>query len=387
MVHEYTFTSRRIQVIRREVLRIYRNTVPRFAAPPPNRTVARSRRMGASFFKEGERMTERSWYCVRTESKRLPAYDIAVERSVLEPKGIRLESVDMDDPSAFDRAAPLVDAVLHSRGLLDSAKIARLTRCRIIAHYGTGIDRLDVAAATAQGIWVTNGPLYAVDEVSSHAIGLMLAVTRKTVAADRAVRNGQWHIKPIAPIRRIAGLTLGLLGFGNIARATGRKGRALNLNVIAHDPYMKHDVFESEQVRSVDFKTCMSEADILSIHLPLTPETRQIVSREALATMKPGAVVVNTSRGGVVDEPALVDALREGRLAGAGLDVFAEEPLPTNHPLLSLPNVTVSGHIGFYSEEATRQGQRDAAQQVADALDGRPPAFLVNKQVLERPAR
>jgi len=332
-------------------------------------------------------MTERSWYCVRTQSRRQPSYDIAVERGILEPKGIRVEPVDMDDPSAFDRAAPLVDAVLHSRGILDAAKIDRLTRCRIIAHYGTGVDRLDVAAATARGIWVTNGPLYAVDEVSSHAIGFMLAVTRKLVAADRAVRSGEWHIKPIVPVRRMAGLTLGLLGFGNIARATGRKGRALGLDVIAHDPYLGEAVFQTEGVRSVDFTTCVSEADILSIHLPMTPETRQIVSREAIAMMKPGAVVVNTSRGGVVDEVALVDALREGRLSGAGLDVFAEEPLPTDHPLLSLPNVTVSGHIGFYSEDSIRQGQRDAAQQVVEAFEGRPPAFLVNRQVLDSPAR
>jgi D-3-phosphoglycerate dehydrogenase len=332
-------------------------------------------------------MTERSWYCVRTQSSRLPAYDIAVERSILEPKGVRVEPVDMDDPEAFDRVAPRVDAVLHSRGLLDAPKIAKLERCRIIAHYGTGIDRLDVAAATARGIWVTNGPMYAVDEVSSHAIALLLAVTRKIVAADRAVRNGQWHIKPIVPVRRIAGLTFGLLGFGNIARATGRKARALGMDVIAYDPYLDEAVFRSEQARSVDFNTCVSSADILSIHLPLTPETRGIVSREAIARMKRDAVVVNTSRGPVVDEPALVDALREGRLAGAGLDVFAEEPLRTDHPLLSLPNVTVSGHIGFYSEQAITQGQRDAAQQVVEALEGRPPAFLVNRQVLQRPAR
>jgi D-3-phosphoglycerate dehydrogenase len=290
----------------------------------------------------------------------------------------------MDDPEAFDRAAPLVDAVLHSRGLLDAARIGRLVRCRIIAHYGTGVDRVDVAAATGRGIWVTNGPLYAVDEVSSHAIALLLAVTRKIVAADRAVRAGQWHIKPIVPLRRIAGRTLGLLGFGNIARATGRKSRALGLEVIAYDPYLDEPLFRSEKVRPVDFKTCLFEADILSIHLPLTSETRGIVSREAIAMMKSGAVVVNTSRGPVVDEPALVDALGEGRLAGAGLDVFAEEPLRTDHPLLSLPNVTVSGHIGFYSDESIAQGQRDAAQQVVDALEGRAPAFLVNRQVLER---
>ncbi len=332
-------------------------------------------------------MARRSWYCIRTESKRQPSYDIAVERSILEPAGIRVESVDMDDPVAFERAAPLVDAVLHSRGILDAARIDRLIKCRIIAHYGTGVDRVDVAAATARGIWVTNGPLYAVDEVSSHAIALLLAVTRKIVAADRAVRSGQWHIKPVVPLRRIAGRTLGLLGFGNIARATGRKGRALGLDVMAHDPYLDEAVFRSEHARSVDFKTCVSESDILSIHLPLTPATRGIVSREAIAMMKPDAVLVNTSRGPVVDEPARVDALREGRLAGAGLDVFAEEPLRADHPLLSLPNVTVSGHIGFYSEESIKQGQRDAAQQVVEALQGRPPAFLVNRQVLERPSR
>ncbi|HKX18728.1 MAG TPA: C-terminal binding protein [bacterium] len=332
-------------------------------------------------------MSSSSWFCVRTESKRLPSYDIRIEREILESKGVRLESIDMDDPGAFDRAAPHVDAVLHSRGALDAGRIGRLTRCRIIAHYGTGVDRVDVAAATARGIWVTNGPRYAVDEVSSHAIALLLAVARKIVAADRAVRAGAWHIKPIMPLHRIAGRTLGLLGFGNIARATGRKGRALGFDVIAYDPYLKESVFRDEGVRPVDLRTCLSEADMISVHLPLTDETRGIVSRETLGWMKPGAILVNTSRGPVVDEPALVEALRSGRLSGAGLDVFAEEPLRTDHPLLALPNVTVSGHIGFYSEESIQQMQRDAAEQVLEAMEGRPPAFLVNRQVLERPGR
>ena len=291
---------------------------------------------------------------------------------------IELRSVDMDRPDAFARAAPAADAVLHSRGVLDAGRIEQLTRCRIIAHYGTGVDRVDVAAATARGIWVTNGPRYAIDEVSSHAIALLLAVARKIVSADRAVREGAWHIKPLVPIHRIAGATLGLLGFGNIARATGRKGRALGLRVIAHDPYVAAQVFAEEGVSAVDFDNCLREADFLSVHLPVTAATRGIVDRRALGLLKPEAVLINTSRGGVIEEAGLVEALREQRLRGAGLDVFAEEPLPRDHPLLSFPNVTVSGHVAFYSEESIVQMQRDAAAQVVEALQGRTPAFLVN---------
>jgi len=322
------------------------------------------------------------WRCVRTEARALPSYDIAVERGVLEPHGIALASVNMDDPEAFERLAADVDAVLHGRGLLDAARIDMLTRCKIIAHYGTGIDRLDVAAATRRGIWVTNGPRYAVDEVSSHAIALLLAVARKIVAADRAVRAGQWHIPPLRPVHRITGRTLGLLGFGNIARATGRKARALGLRVVAHDPYVGADVFAAEGVQPADFASCLAAADFLSVHLPLTAETNCILNRDAFAKMKPGVIVINTSRGPVVDETALLEALRSGRLAGAGLDVFAHEPLATDHPLLAMPNVTVSGHVGFYSEESIEQMQRDAAEQVLIALQGTPPPFLVNREVL-----
>jgi len=324
------------------------------------------------------------FYCIRTESRDRPMYDIGIERGILEPKGIRLDSVDMDAPDAFPRLAPKADAVLHMRGVLDAGRISLLDRCRIIAHYGTGVDRVDVGAATARGIWVTNGPRYAVDEVSSHAIALLLAVARKIVAGDRAVRSGGWHIKPIVPLHRITGRTLGLLGFGNIARATGRKGAALGLHVIAYDPYVDPDVFRGAGVRRVDFDTCLAEADFLSVHLPLTAETRGLIDREALNRMKASAVLVNTSRGAVVDEAALVDALRSGRLRGAGLDVFATEPLPTDHPLLGIPTVTVSGHVGFYSEESIEQMQRDAAEQVVGALEGSVPEFLINREVLER---
>src|SRR6516225_9373945 len=227
-------------------------------------------------------MAEARWYCVRTEARSFPAYDIGVERGVLEPRGVLVESLDIDDPDAFARAAARADAVLHMRGVLDGARIARLERCRIIAHYGTGVDRVDLRAATGRGIWVTNGPRYAIDEVSSHAIALLLAAARKIVAADRAVRSGAWHIKPIVPLHRIAGATLGLLGFGNIARPTGRKGRALGLRVIAHDPYVAAQVFAEEGVSAVDFDNCLREADYLSVHLPVTAATRGIVDRRAL---------------------------------------------------------------------------------------------------------
>lgn len=330
-------------------------------------------------------MAASRWRCIRTEGGALPGYDITVERGILDPCGILVEPVNMDFPEAFDRAAPLADAVLHMRGILDADRIARLTRCRIIAHYGTGVDRIDIAAASARGIWVTNGPRYAVDEVSSHAIALLFAVARKIVAADRAVRSGAWHIKPIVPLHRLAGKTLGLLGFGNIARETARKGRGLGLEAIAYDPYLDPGVFRDAGVRQVDFATCLQEADFLSVHLPLTEQTRGLVGRDALSWMKPSAILINTSRGAVVDEGALVDALRSGRLSGAGLDVFTREPLPTDHPLLTLPNVTVSGHIAFYSEESIEQMQRDAAEQVAQALVGKVPPFLINRELLDRP--
>jgi D-3-phosphoglycerate dehydrogenase len=219
--------------------------------------------------------------------------------------------------------------------------------------------------------------------VSTHAIALMLGVARKIVIDDKAVRGGKWHIPPVIPLRRLSGGTFGLLGFGNIARATAKKAAAFGLNLIAYDPYLKPEVFAAAGARPVDFQTCLRESDIVSVHLPLTPETKGIINKEALALMKPDAILVNTSRGPVVDQAALVDALRAGHLAGAGLDVFEREPLPTDDPILEFPNVIVTGHIGFYSIESNKQMLRDAAEQVRLALTGETPQYLVNRAQLK----
>ncbi|MBM3450404.1 MAG: C-terminal binding protein [Armatimonadetes bacterium] len=321
--------------------------------------------------------------CLRTESRTQTSYPSEIERSVLQPAGVELIAVDMDEPGAFEALAPTADAVLHMRGVIDAPRVRALAKCKIIAHYGTGVDRLDVATATEMGMYVTNGAVYAVDEVSTHAIALMLGVARKIVIDDRAVREGKWHIPPVIPLRRISGRTFGLLGFGNIARATAKKAAAFGLNLIAYDPYLKPEVFEAAGARPVDFQTCLRESDIVSIHLPLTPETKGIINKEALALMKPDAILVNTSRGPVVDQAALADALRAGHLAGAGLDVFEREPLPTDDPILDLPNVIVTGHIGFYSIESNKQMLRDAAEQVRLALTGETPQYLVNRAQLK----
>ena len=262
--------------------------------------------------------------------------------------------------------------------------IAELKRCRVIARYGIGVDNVDLAAATRAGIVVTNVPDYCVDEVSDHGLALFLALARRVVAADQAVKSGAWDVVAHKGIQRLRGQTLGLLGFGKIARALAVKAQALGMQVLAFDPFVDAETMARLKVRGADMDTLLTESDAVSVHVPLSPETRGIIGERALARMKPTAFLINTSRGGLVDEQALAAALMAGRLAGAALDVVEKEPPPPDHPLRKAPNVILTPHLAFYSREAVVELQTKVAEEAARALRGEPPRSPVNREVLAR---
>ena len=282
------------------------------------------------------------------------------------------------DPARIKIVTAEADAVLVRDSPIDAETIARMSRCRIIARYGIGVDNVDLAAAQERGIFVANVPDYGVEEVSDHALALLMSVARRTVTRDHAVRGGAWNVSRGEKIYRIAGRALGLVGYGRIARALERKIRGLGVaRVLVYDPFLAAGAFPG--VESVDLNSLCQQSDFISLHAPLTSDTARIINFARLSLMKPTAILVNTARGGLIDETALVEALRSKRIFGAGIDVFQPEPPGRDHPLFALDNVVVSDHTAWYSEESVAELQTKAAEEVARVFRGEPPKHWVNR--------
>lgn len=307
-----------------------------------------------------------------------PFPDLEPTGEVLAPLGAEIRmsaSVTADDVLAVAREA---DAVINTYAQLPGELIERFERCRIIARTGIGIDTVDLAAATARGIVVTNVPEYCEDEVSDHAMALMLALARNVTRGNTLVHGGGWDLAEVKPIHRVRGGTVGLVGFGKIARLVAAKAQPFGLAVLAFDPYVDPADTAALGVDLVPFEELLARSDFVSVHAPLTPQTRHMIGAEALALMRPEAVVVNTARGGLVDVAALAEALDRGTIAGAGLDVLPDEPPAADLPLYGRPNVILTPHTAFYSEESVLDLQVKAAQQVALVLSGQDPVYPVN---------
>lgn len=242
--------------------------------------------------------------------------------------------------------------------------IEALPECRVIARYGVGLDTIDLAAAADRGVRVLAVPDYCVDEVSDHALALVLALTRGVVGLDRAVHSGRWDFLAAGKLHRTRTLRLGLLGAGRTGRALAVKAKAVGFSVAAYDPYLT----EVPGLELVDLDWLLANSDVVSLHLPLSDATRHLIDGPALAKMSPGSFLVNTARGGLVDQAALVAALRDGHLGGAGLDVLEAEPIAPDDPLLGLPTVILTPHVAFYSEESIDELKRRAAERIVESL-------------------
>lgn len=308
-----------------------------------------------------------------------PSLDPAID--VLRQVGAEVTLAPAPTREDILRVARQADGLLVTYARVTGDIIRQLEKCRIIARFGIGVDNVDVAAATERGIVVTNVPDYCIEEVSDHALALMLALVRKVCQANTLVQSGTWDLRPLTPIPRLRGKTLGLIGFGKIPRALAPKAHALGLHVLAFDPYVSVQAMVERGVEKVDLEELLRRSDIISIHAPLTPQTHHILDEERLRLVKPGAIIINTARGPLIDEAALVRALDEGRVAAAALDVLESEPPPKEHPLLGRENVILTPHMAFYSEESLVELQTKAAQEVARVLSGERPRYPVNPEV------
>ncbi|MGQ9700656.1 MAG: C-terminal binding protein [Candidatus Bipolaricaulaceae bacterium] len=310
--------------------------------------------------------------------------DLSVETEELARWNARVIPAQCKTSEEVLAVAEEAEALISQYAPITPQVIQGLRRCRAIGRYGIGVDNVDVPAASARGIAVINVPSYCEEEVSDHALAMLLAWARRIVHYAEETRRGIWDWKTGQPIRRLQGQVLGLLGFGKIARLVAKKAKAFGLNVIAHDPYLPESIFVEAGVERVGLDELLARSDFLSIHVPLTESTRHLINRETLAKMKPSACLINTARGGVVDEKALVEALKKGHLAGACLDVMDPEPPQGENSLLKMPQVIISPHVAWYSEESQIELRRNIARDIGRALNGLLPHGLVNRELAPR---
>ena len=310
------------------------------------------------------------------------------ERQELAKIGAELRLASCANAEELMSATRDADGILHppsARIPISRRIIDQLERCKVIAAVSIGTDHIDVNACTERGIIVSNlGGTYT-DDVADHTMALLLACSRKIMVFDHCLRTGrwqdQWALRPGVP--RLRETTLGLLAFGRIARAVAKRAHGFGMQVLAYDPLLEDKIFREHSVEPCEFDDLLKRSDIISIHLPLTDRTRGIVNGRALRLMKAGAILINTGRGAVLDEIALVQALREGHIACAGIDVFETEPVDMNHPLVQMHNVVLTPHVGAVSDSSAEELLIRPVGEVIRVLQGRPPRpeAFVNSEV------
>jgi D-3-phosphoglycerate dehydrogenase len=315
-----------------------------------------------------------------------PDGDWAMEREILAEADAELVVGGCKTDDEVVAVAADADAILNRMYWMDRALFEKLPNAKVVVRGGVGFDNLDVEAATDCGLVVCNIIDYGYNEVANHAFSMLLALNRKLFALDRAVRDGTRNPPPdaMAHTGRFTGQTLGLVSLGNIAQAVARRGKGFDMRVIAHDPYIDPAKAAALGVELVSLDELLAQSDYVSIHTPLSKETQGLIGARELGLMKPNAYIVLTSRGGLIDEAALVDALREKRIAGAGIDVWEKEPVQKDHPLLQFDNVIATSHYAWYSEVSIMVLRQRIAEAAADVLRGVMPRSVVNPKILER---
>ena len=295
--------------------------------------------------------------------------------------------VDFYDSYQCKTEDEVIDATKDADGVIvQYAKITprvidHLKKCKVISTYSIGVDKIDIKSATAKNICVANVPDYCVDEVSDHAVLLMLAIARKLTLLNGKVKSGVWDYKVSKPIYRIKGKKLGLIGFGKIPKLVAKKAQSFGMKVYAYDPYITAEEMSKYDVSRMEFDDIIQTVDFVSIHVPLLPSTKEMFNEAAFKKMKKTSYLINAARGPVVDEKALIEALQNKEIAGAALDVVYKEPISKDNLLVKMDNVIITPHVAWYSEESAEALQRTTAQQVVQELEGYYPKNLVNREL------
>ena len=304
------------------------------------------------------------------------------EREILEAAGIELVVAPDASESTLAALATDVDAIMFCFAQVTGKVLESAPKCKIAARYGIGVDNVDISKATQLGIVVTNVPDYCMDEVTDHALGMILALNRRLVPHTRSVLSGGWDgVALNQPMHRTRGATLGIVGFGRIGRSLADKAVGFGLNILTYDPLIEPDS-PLEGASAVSFDDLLRESDFISLHVPLTPSTENMISTSELAKMKPGSILINCARGGLIDEDALAASLEREHIAGAGLDVVEPTPPDPASPLMSQENVIITPHTAFFSQASTLELERRTAAEVVRVLNREVPQNLINPDVL-----
>lgn len=308
--------------------------------------------------------------------------DLEIEREMLAKADAEL--IEADPTKDMTPQIKDADAVINVYYKLPASIIDQLKKCRMIIRNGIGVDTIDIDAASQKGIMVANIPTYCLDEVATHAVALIMACSRKIVFLNDKVKAGIWDVKLAIPINAPSVSTVGLVGFGRIPRSVCEKVKGLGFKVISHDPYVTQEQADPYGVTMVDMDTLVKESDYISIHCPLTPETRGSFNYETFKKMKPTAYLINTARGAVVNEKDLVAALKEGLIAGAALDVLETDGIDLDNPLRKMENVIITPHAAWYSEQSMMRRRTQTIEEVIKVLEGGEPTSFVNKRTIVR---
>jgi D-3-phosphoglycerate dehydrogenase len=306
--------------------------------------------------------------------------NVEPERKALEGLAEVFDANPLRTEDEVIQAAQDADAIIFAFAPVTARVLDALPKVRVAVRNGVGYDAIDVQAATERGIWVANVPDYCIPEVADHALAMLLGLARKLLPMDASVRRGDFNaVQTGRPLYRIEGKTLGLVGMGRIGREVAKRAKGFGLNVIVFDKYLSPEQADAAGATLASFDDVMRNSDFISIHTPLTNETRHMVNAEAIRKMKPSAYLINVARGAIIDTTALAGALLDGAIAGAGIDVFEKEPLPADHPLRNAPNTILNPHAAWYSEESLTQLQASAGEEVARVLRGEPLKNPVNR--------